>query len=95
MFGSPIDALDHEGWRAILPELFATLDQARGVDLSATTGFAIWDSHGDAPYSSWREFLVSAGDDARGQAHSRLAEAPEGVADRGWPVQRVSTHSGT
>ena len=82
MFGSPIDALDPEGWRAILPELLATLDQARTVDLSATTGFGIWDRDGNAPYASWREFLVAAGDDARGRRthgwRKRLRESPTG-----------------
>ena len=82
VFGTPINALDPAGWRAILPELFAAIDQARGVDLSTTTGFGIWNRHGDAPYPSWREFLVAAGDDARGRRthgwRKRLSESPTG-----------------
>ncbi len=83
IFGTPMNSLSSEGWRAILPELFAVLDQARGVDLSATTGFGVWDPHGDAPHGSWREFLVSAGDDARGRRtdgwRKRLRESPTGA----------------
>jgi hygromycin-B 4-O-kinase len=63
IFGTPLDDLSAEGWREILPELFATLDAARAADISATTGFGIWAANGEAPYESWREFLVSAGDD--------------------------------
>jgi hygromycin-B 4-O-kinase len=82
VLGSPINDLSHQGWLAILPDLFAAVDEVRCVDLSPTTGFGIWDAHGDAPYQSWHEFLVSAGDDARGRRtdgwRERLGDSPTG-----------------
>ncbi len=82
VFGSPINQMSPKAFRAILPRLFASLDHAREVDLCQTVGFGVWDSHGDAPHRSWREFLVSAGDDARGRRifgwRERLRESPTG-----------------
>ncbi len=82
VFGAPINQLSPEEWKVILPRLFTSLDQAREVDLSRTEGFGVWDSHGEAPHGSWREFLVSAGEDARGRRISgwreRLKESPTG-----------------
>lgn len=63
VFGAPMNELSPDGWRVILPELFAALDQASRVDVSSTTGFGMWDAHGNAPYKSWREFVLAAGDD--------------------------------
>jgi hygromycin-B 4-O-kinase len=44
--------------RAVLPSLFAALDAARLVDLSASTGFGGWGAEGNAPFASWREALL-------------------------------------
>jgi hygromycin-B 4-O-kinase len=81
-FGTHLNDLSPEGWQTVLPQLFAVLDQVRGVDLSATEGFGVWNSQGAAPNHSWREFLVSAGEDARGRRifgwRERLKESPTG-----------------
>jgi hygromycin-B 4-O-kinase len=83
VLGSPINELSNEGWLAILPELFAALDGVRCVDLSTTSGFGIWDARGGAPYQSWHEFLVAAGEDARGRRihgwRDRLNASPTGA----------------
>jgi hygromycin-B 4-O-kinase len=65
-FGGYIDDLDGAGLRATLPSLFAALDAARRVDLSATTGYGGWGADGTAPYPSWRAALLDVASDRPG-----------------------------
>lgn len=62
-FGGFIDDLDGAGMRAVLPSLFAALDAARQVDLTATEGYGGWDADGVAPRESWRAALLAVADD--------------------------------
>jgi hygromycin-B 4-O-kinase len=77
-FGNFIDHLDGKRMRATLPSLFAALDAARGVDLSATTGYGGWDATGNGAVPSWRAALLGVADDGpggRGSGWRRRLEA--------------------
>jgi hygromycin-B 4-O-kinase len=80
--GGFIDDLDGEGMRAVLPSLFATLDAARGVDLSTTSGYGSWGADGSAPHPTWRAALLDIGNDRPADRthgwRERLAASPTG-----------------
>lgn len=59
--GDFLEALDEGRVRAVLPSLLATLDAARSVDLSNTTGFGGWTASGGGVHASWRETILSVG----------------------------------
>jgi hygromycin-B 4-O-kinase len=68
--------------RRLLPSVFATLDAARDVDVSETTGFGLWrGADGNAPYATWRDTLRAiATDPPSNRTHGwrdRLAQLPE------------------
>lgn len=80
--GTHLDDLDRSHFEAVLPALFNALDAARGVDLSASTGYGIWGADGSAPYPTWRAVLLEVGNDLPGgRTHGwrdRLAASPIG-----------------
>ncbi|MGH2557980.1 MAG: phosphotransferase family protein [Thermomicrobiales bacterium] len=82
-FGDYIDDLDGERMRATLPSLFAALDAARQVDLSATTGYGGWDAGGAAPNASWRATILDVAADRPGDRtngwRQRLAASAVGA----------------
>ena len=82
-FGDYIDELDGARMHATLPSLFAALDAARGVDLSTTTGYGLWDAEGTGAFPSWREALLGVGAERPGaRVHGwreRLAASPIGT----------------
>jgi hygromycin-B 4-O-kinase len=85
LFGGFIDHLDGERMRATLPSLFAALDAARGVDLSATTGYGSWDPTGVAPHPSWMAALLDVATDRpedKGHGWRRRLEASATGAER-------------
>jgi hygromycin-B 4-O-kinase len=80
--GGYLDALGQAEMRAVLPALFAALDAARRVDLSAAVGYGIWGADGTAPHPTWQAALVDAANDRpTDRTHGwreRLAASPTG-----------------
>jgi hygromycin-B 4-O-kinase len=66
----------------MLPALFAALDAARRVDLSASIGYGSWGADGNAPHQSWRAALLAIADDRPGERthgwRERLVASPTG-----------------
>lgn len=80
--GVPLEELGTSAWRATVPALFAALDAMTEVDLGETTGFGPWDRFGNAPYETWREYLLSTADDLPGRTHGwrrKLARSPRAM----------------
>jgi hygromycin-B 4-O-kinase len=82
IFGVPLHTLDSDGWRAVLPSVFSTLDAVRRADVSGTSGFGLCGADGSGSHGTWRGYLLSAGEDARGRRidgwRQRLRESPIG-----------------
>jgi hygromycin-B 4-O-kinase len=82
-FGEPLELLSPTDWHAVVPGLFAALDEIRTVDISATTGFGGWGGNGHAPHPSWAEFLMAVDADTPGQRtfgwRRKLAASPLGA----------------
>lgn len=58
-FGVPLDSLDGEGMRAVLPSLLTALDAIAAIDTSGSAGFGLWTPEGRAPHRTWREALLA------------------------------------
>jgi len=83
VFGGFLDALSHDEMRRVLPSLFAALDAARRVDLSASHGYGGWGADGTAPHPTWRAALLDITEDRPGDRlhgwRERLAASPIGM----------------
>ena len=81
--GAFIDDCDEEGMRSLLPGLFAALDAMREADLSASSGYGLWDGDGIAPHVSWRDALLDVAQDRETDRiygwRGRLAASPTGA----------------
>lgn len=62
-YGDALESLSRTGWQEVLPSLLDTLDAARSVDLSSTSGSGQWDAEGAGSHATWRAYLLSVGDD--------------------------------
>lgn len=86
-YGEALETLSRPGWEAVLPSLFATLDAARSIDLSSTSGSGQWGADGVGSHRSWRDYLLAVGDDPlEGRTpgwRRRLEASPVGVAPSG------------
>jgi hygromycin-B 4-O-kinase len=80
--GGYLDALGQAQMREMLPALFAALDAARLVDLSASAGYGAWGADGTAPHPTWQAALLDvANDRPTDRTHgwrARLAASPTG-----------------
>jgi hygromycin-B 4-O-kinase len=78
--GEFIEERDAASMERMLPSLLATLDCARQVDVSHTTGYGLWHADGNAPHPTWRDVLVGIVDDPpSARTHGwreRLPETP-------------------
>jgi hygromycin-B 4-O-kinase len=81
-FGDVLETVDEVRMRALLPSIMATLDAIRLADITATTGYGGWASHGNAPHPTWRAALIDVISDPPSHVHhgwrNRLAESPTG-----------------
>lgn len=77
-----LDDCDEGKLRALLPGLCQAWDAMREADLSATTGYGIWDGDGLASHLSWRDALLAVAHDREGdRIHGwwdRLLSSPTG-----------------
>jgi hygromycin-B 4-O-kinase len=62
-YGHFLEQLDEHAIRAVLPNLLATLDAIKELELSDTRGFGLWDAKGIAPHASWQEALLDVVND--------------------------------
>lgn len=85
--GAPIDDLDETGMRAVLPELFRTLDAVRESSTEGTRGYGLWHGDGNAPRQTWRRTLVPEDGDA--QMRATLVGTPVGTTAFDAGVARI------
>lgn len=64
--GTPLEQLDAAGWQATMPAVLSTLDALRSSDISSTTGYGDWNQVGNAPHSTWADFLAAVDQDSPG-----------------------------
>ena len=61
--GIPVSQIKGAAMQKLMPNLMQTLDTIRTTDISGTSGFGDFDSHGKGKCASWKEFLLSISDE--------------------------------
>jgi len=91
--GLPLEQVDAQTWRALVPEVSAALETMRTADLSATTGFGGWDATGNAADKRWSSRLLAVDIDLPTMRthgwRARLASFPQGDAAFRWGYERL------
>ena len=81
-FGEMLDELDAGSMHRIVPAVMQMLNALRNADVSKSRGYGMWDADGDAPHTSWKEYLLGVGcDDPERRIHGwreKLANSPTG-----------------
>jgi hygromycin-B 4-O-kinase len=94
LHGSYIDHVDRAQMRSLLPALFRALDALRQADISHTSGYGSWGADGNAPYPSWRAYLLNVLDDRPSRRihgwRTRLEESAVGAASFDAAYQRLA-----
>jgi hygromycin-B 4-O-kinase len=62
-YGAPLEKIDTQTWRAVVPSLVAALEAMRAADITTTSGFGGWDEHGQASSASWSHHLLAVAED--------------------------------
>ncbi|HEY7627870.1 MAG TPA: aminoglycoside phosphotransferase family protein [Ilumatobacteraceae bacterium] len=62
VFGAPLESCSADEWRDIVPAIAAALEAMRTAKLVGT-GWGGWDLNGNAPHPTWRNFLLTVGED--------------------------------
>lgn len=82
--GVAIEQLTPAQFLEALPSLFDALDALRGIELTQTSGWGNWGANGEAPFPSWRDYLLDvATDSPKKRTHGwrqRLVDSPVGDA---------------
>lgn len=78
--GEPLEELDADAWRAVLPSVLAGLGAVIATDIGSTTGFGVWDASGGAPFESWPAFFLAVIDD---DPRSRVPHWRQALVDTG------------
>jgi len=66
-YGEPLEAIDNQTWRAVVPSLVAAMEAMRTADIAATPGFGGWDEKGVAISPTWAHHLLTVAEDAPAQ----------------------------
>lgn len=88
--GVPLESLDADGWRAVMPSLLRALDDLRHVPVTGIRPFGADDL---GRFETWRELLLAAGrEDPDHRTYGwrkRLDESPRGAALFGQGLDRL------
>lgn len=81
-FGEMLDELDADSMQKIVPAVMHMLNALREANISNTQGFGGWNAEGNAPHSSWKDYLLGVEyDDPERRIHGwreKLANSPTG-----------------
>lgn len=81
-FGEMLDELEADSMQKIVPAVMKMLNALREADVTKTQGFGMWRADGNAPYTSWKDYLLGVGyDDPARRIHGwreKLANSPTG-----------------
>jgi len=92
--GSPLEVCAANDWPALVPSLVAALEVLR-TTVPTCNGWGVWGPTGDAPFASWRGFLLAVGDDPQDRRthgwRAKLAARPAAAASFASFFERLET----